>query len=261
MNQKVSLYRQRGKGYLMINCTTQRLRFTAKPLVFVGMALLTFCSTQAMAQFPGFSITSPPAGSIFSPGQTVTVVWTGGDPNNPVDVQLIDDIGFFTTGGSGVIPNSGTFDWTFSSNLTCGDTYQFYVENTNPRTTWIYGPRFTIVCQIPVAIDIKPGSSPNSINPKSKGTIPVAILSSSTFDATTAVDQASLTFGRTGNEQSLTFCNSGGEDVNGDGLLDLVCHFNTQQTGFQAGDTVGVLKGKTVSGTSIIGTDSVQIVP
>ncbi len=114
---------------------------------------------------------------------------------------------------------------------------------------------------ITVAIDIKPGEDPPSINPKAQGKIPVAILSSSTFDATTQVDRTSLTFGHTGNEQSLAFCNRGGEDVNGDGLLDLVCHFDTPKTGFQTGDTVGVLKGKTVTGTAIKGTDSIRIVP
>jgi uncharacterized repeat protein (TIGR01451 family) len=113
---------------------------------------------------------------------------------------------------------------------------------------------------IKAAIDIKPGSYPNSINPKSKGNIPVAILSSATFDAPSQVEKTSLTFGRTGDEQSLAFCNPNGEDVNGDGLLDLICHFETQKTGFQSGDTQGVLKGKTVDGTPIKGTDSVKIV-
>ena len=37
-----------------------------------------------------------------------------------------------------------------------------------------------------VAIAIKPGSSPNTINPKSHGVIPVAIQTTDTFDATTA---------------------------------------------------------------------------
>ena len=114
---------------------------------------------------------------------------------------------------------------------------------------------------ITVTIDIKPGEDPPSINPKSKGKIRVAILSSSTFDATTQVDTTSLTFGHTGDEQSLAFCNPHGRDVNGDGLLDLVCHFYKQKTGFQTGDTVGVLKGKTVTGTPIKGTDSIRIVP
>src|SRR2546425_9110196 len=45
---------------------------------------------------------------------------------------------------------------------------------------------------IEVTIDIKPGEDPPSINPKSRGKIPVAILSSSAFDATTQVDRTSL---------------------------------------------------------------------
>jgi hypothetical protein len=49
--------------------------------------------------------------------------------------------------------------------------------------------------------------------------------------------------------------------VNGDGLPDLVCLFKTQATGFQLGDFKGVLKGKTITGRSLIGSDSIRIVP
>jgi N-acetylneuraminic acid mutarotase len=114
---------------------------------------------------------------------------------------------------------------------------------------------------IEASIDIHPGSFPNSINLKSKGKIPVAILSSPTFDAPSSVDTSSLTFGRTGNEASLAFCGTIPQDVNGDGFLDLVCHFSNQAAGFQAGDTQGILKGQTVSGIPLMGTDSVRIVP
>jgi len=55
-------------------------------------------------------------------------------------------------------------------------------------------------------------------------------------------------------------CTKSNEDVNGDGLLDVVCHFNTQDTGFQEGDTEGILQGQTVDGTPIEGRDSVRIV-
>ena len=112
---------------------------------------------------------------------------------------------------------------------------------------------------VPIDIDIKPGSLPNSINLKNKGEIPVAILSTNNFN-TNLVDLNSLTFGRTGDEKSLAFC-SGAEDVNGDGLLDLVCHFYTQKTGFKCGDSEGILKGKTVNGILIDSSDSVNIVP
>ena len=113
--------------------------------------------------------------------------------------------------------------------------------------------------EINISIDIKPGGSDNSINPNSQGKIPVAILSTQDFDAPTKVDLNSLTFGRTGNEDSLAFVTE--SDVNGDGLDDVVGHFYTQTAGFQKGDTKGYLKGKTVDGIAISGNDSVSIVP
>lgn len=109
-------------------------------------------------------------------------------------------------------------------------------------------------------IDIKPGSVPNSINPAGMGTIPVAVLSSPDFDAPNEVDKASLTFGSTGDEESLANCAKSAEDVNGDGLLDQVCHFRTEDTGFQCGDMEGILRGQTVDGVPIEGRDSVRIV-
>ena len=113
-----------------------------------------------------------------------------------------------------------------------------------------------------VGIDIKPGSFPNSINPNNEGRIPVAIFSNPSFDAPAKVDQTSLYFGRTGNEDSLDFC-SGAEDVNGDSLPDLVCHFTTNLTGFQKGNTQGILKGLTNDSIPIflLARDSVRIVP
>jgi hypothetical protein len=59
-----------------------------------------------------------------------------------------------------------------------------------------------------VTLDIKPGTLVNSINTKSRGKIPVAVLSTATFDASTRIDPASLTFGRTGNEDSLSHCSA-----------------------------------------------------
>lgn len=86
----------------------------------------------------------------------------------------------------------------------------------------------------------------------------MGILSTSTFDATTQVDRTSLTFGHTGNEASLAFCNV--EDLDGDGRLDLVRHFNGQETGILVGDTVAFLKGKTVSGSQIEGSEEIKTV-
>lgn len=111
-----------------------------------------------------------------------------------------------------------------------------------------------------INIDIKPNSDPNSINIKSSGRIPVAILAGEGFDPVAEVDKGSLTFGRTGDEGSLDFCSEVGEDVNGDGLLDLVCHFKTGLAGFAPDSAEGILKGKTTDSSTIEGRDSVKIV-
>ena len=106
-----------------------------------------------------------------------------------------------------------------------------------------------------VNIDIKPGGFPNSINLKSKGNVPVAILSSPTFDAAT-VDRGTVVFA------GAPALSIGGtpEDVNGDGLLDLVLHFSTQSLNLNSGDTEACLTGKTLSGQDFKGCDSVNIV-
>jgi len=108
-----------------------------------------------------------------------------------------------------------------------------------------------------VEIDIKPGDFPNSINLKSKGVIPVAILTTATFDATT-VDPTTVLFGATGTEAGPA--HSALEDVDGDGDTDLILHFKTQATGLQCGNTSASLTGKTLSGQAIHGSDSVQAV-
>lgn len=105
-----------------------------------------------------------------------------------------------------------------------------------------------------VEIDTKPGSFPNSIDLKSTGVIPVAILTSGDFDATT-VDPSTLVFAGA----SRRHCSI--EDVDGDGDLDLICHFGTQETGIKPDDTEACVDGFTFDGLPIRGCDSVRIVP
>jgi len=119
---------------------------------------------------------------------------------------------------------------------------------------------FLLTPTLEVTIDIKPRRNSNSVNHRIRGIIPVAILSTKDFNAPSQVDQKSLTFGSTGNEESLAFCNRRSKDVDGDGLKDVVCYYYTQSTGFQCDDTEGVLRGNTVDGTPIEGRDSVKIV-
>lgn len=115
--------------------------------------------------------------------------------------------------------------------------------------------------EVPVSIAIKPGSgSLTPINSKSPGKIPVAILSTPSFNAVTQVDVTSLTFGRAGTEESLDFCDRSGEDVNGDGLLDLICHFQAKKTELKPGDTIAALRGHTNSNLLISGKANIVVV-
>jgi len=107
-----------------------------------------------------------------------------------------------------------------------------------------------------VDIDIKPGSFPNSINLTSVGVIPVAILTTDTFDATT-VDPSSVRFGP--DLAYMVHRKAHEEDVDEDGDLDLVFHFYIQDTGFECGDIEAILTGQTWGGTSIEGVGEVNL--
>ena len=111
-----------------------------------------------------------------------------------------------------------------------------------------------------IAIDIKPGSDPNNINCKNQnGMIPVAILTTNTFDATT-VDPLTVRFGRTGTEASEAHNKGHSEDADGDGDLDMVLHFRFGNTGIQCGDSEAILTGQTNDGKQIRGSDAIQTV-
>lgn len=107
-----------------------------------------------------------------------------------------------------------------------------------------------------VKINIRPGSGEIApMNPKSKGNIPVALISSERdkFYANQDVDVSSLRFGPTGEEESLRRCDTAGVDVNGDGILDMVCHFEAEKAKFSEESVEGVVIGKMKSGRGIEG--------
>jgi len=146
-------------------------------------------------------------------------------------------------------------------------TLDFIVRNypggstptANP-TGLIFKAEITYDCPIQVTIDIKPGSDPNCFNSDGHGVIPVAILGSADFDASTvdpftvALDGAAVRVkGKSGNAGSL-------EDVNGDGFQDLVVQI-TDEGGYSSGDTAATLSGSTYDGVPIVGTDTICIRP
>jgi len=119
------------------------------------------------------------------------------------------------------------------------------------------------VTTIPVGIDIKPGSNPNSINLCSNGAVPIAILGSDTFDVndinTESLRFAEATVKVVGKKDPYSLCSYG--DVNGDFILDLVCHYITADIAAIDGEsTSATVNGELLDETPFEGTDSVNIV-
>lgn len=159
-------------------------------------------------------------------------------------------------------------------------TYNVSDDAGNPavevtRTVEVKVPTSTT---IPVAIDIKPGSDQNSINLGSKGKgkaatsnakIPVALFSTEDFDAT-LVDVSTVTLGDLEMEDTPVVLKKNGEyqaaaeDVDGDGLMDMVFHF-ARATLLANGDVTEAseylyLTGSLVDGPDIEGMDAVRVI-
>jgi len=105
-----------------------------------------------------------------------------------------------------------------------------------------------------VDIDIKPGSDPNSINLKSKGVTPVAVLTDEFFNAENIVIDSVLFAEASPKKGKL-------EDADNDSDLDLMLHFKTQNLQLTPDDIEATLTGQLTDGTLIKGTDSITIVP
>ncbi len=118
----------------------------------------------------------------------------------------------------------------------------------------------SVASVIEVDIDIKPDSYLNSINLGSKGVTPVAILSSQGFDATevdpSTIELAGAEVAVRGKGKFLAHK----EDVDGDGLADLLVQVETEDLEPDE-DGYACLTGKTYDGQSIKGCDDVVIVP
>jgi len=116
-----------------------------------------------------------------------------------------------------------------------------------------------LAATIKATIDVKPRAKKNVIHLRSRH-VRVAILSTATFDAVERIDPTSVTFGKTGAEESLLKCDKKGRQVNGDKLRDLVCTFRVAKTNLGASDVAGVLKAKTKAGAEVVGTDALTVV-
>jgi hypothetical protein len=82
----------------------------------------------------------------------------------------------------------------------------------------------------------------------------VAVLGSVKFDAT----QADYSTAKFGLGKASPIHDGHVEDVNHDDILDMLFHFNTQETGIACEDTKATLSGETFGGEAYTGTDSVK---
>lgn len=172
----------------------------------------------------------------------------------------VDD-GSLTISHSCIIDNRGGIDvQRYSGTLTAENNWWGVPTgpNTGSETTNVAVTSFLTsppLCgaALTVAVDVKPGSSPNSINPRSKGVIPVALLTTDSFDAG-SVDPATIVFGEATPVHVVL------EDVDEDGDLDLLLHIKTQDSGIVCGDSTAVLRGVTFGGQVIEGYDAIRTV-
>ncbi|MEK7463405.1 MAG: NlpC/P60 family protein [Patescibacteria group bacterium] len=190
-----------------------------------------------------------------------------GMDGNPIDqiYSYIAKTGDYTIK---VLPESGApFTATYTLDFSVNDQLVVLADNVpiSQIPTNGYGittsETGTTSSFVPVAIDIKPGNYPNSINLKSNGVVPVAIFGSATFDVK-QVDSATVKLANApaklkGNGQPMASF----EDVNGDGFTDIVVHVVAKALQLTVNNVKANLEGRLFNGTIIKGSDSVRIVP
>ena len=138
-------------------------------------------------------------------------------------------------------------------------TFMFTAPSTNPDVivVLVEGLEYSIAPGESKrrTVDIKPGNYPNSINLNSYGVVPVAVLTAEDLDAST-VDPGTVEFA------GAVPISSTLKDVDGDGDMDILFHFNTQDLKkLDEDSTEATLTGKTYGRQKIEGTDTVNIVP
>lgn len=198
---------------------------------------------------------------VVPPGTTQTYSWSITINPNGV-ARLYDDIG----GTGALLYENDALDqakpWHVRFMVACATSTGFPAGDSR-LNLYDFSSVSITPPPIPVEIDIKPGSWPNTINLGSNGVIPVAILTTETFDATSVnpstVQLEGLGVAVRGKSEKLL---ANEEDVDEDGDIDLVMKIETENLepgAWQSGPIV--LTGETYDGQAIEGWDDIIIVP
>ena len=255
---------------LLRGCNTGNLKRVGAICIVYSVIILVLSFAVAISQEP-FTVTDVEPAD----GATNVSVSRGVRVQFSADLKMdtITDNSFFITDPSGdklpIVARvvGKRYATLYVGFRTPGTTYTVHVTTDVQDLAGVpiaseFTSTFTTGGVRPIAIDIKPGDNTNIINLRQMKAIPVAILSSTDFDAPdeVEVDRVTLTFGVTGDEQSLFSCETRKtKDVNADGLIDLECQFSTNQTNFPCGRTVGVMRGETLTGGSFEGRQAVVL--
>lgn len=198
--------------------------------------------------------------------------------------QVLNFSGTFSDPGTNDAPWSWSIDWGFGTPTT-GSTssqaaaitgskqycavgsYTITLRVTDKDNGTGTASRTVQVTAIPVTVDVRQAS----VNLGSNGLLPVAVLSSATFDATT-LNPATVVLGNgSGTDTPVAKRKNGRyytsvEDVNGDGRADLVLQFEIPALVANGDITLAstslTLRGILANGCSnVSGTDAIKVVP
>ncbi|MFN1834485.1 VWA domain-containing protein [Balneola sp. MJW-20] len=234
---------------------------TAGGLTYISNGII-FGAEELLNDESLFSLTTSPSGNARETATKVMVLLSDGYTFDPAAT----DAAATTAKGAGIriftIAIEGADEAGMAGYASSPDD-AFTTADLSELTT-IFTEIAQSICPTPVAIDIKPGSDPNSINPEKKGVTAVAVFGSAEFDAA-SIDPETVRFGSLDTilaGEGSVLAHPGGhlEDVNGDGFMDFVGHFPIEGMGFTDLDEFGWLIGDTYDGDAFAGSDAVRIV-
>lgn len=246
-----------------IDVTVQKWSPTAVPVSF---EIRSVWDSGANGWQPDFSVPALSTGSV-SPDDPQWSDWTDlwiNVPMTPYELQAGERYAIVATAHGSATWDIQPYVWLIAGGVpdyADGNVLEGFAGDTILATQDRDAPfRVNAVTSTPVGVDIKPGAWPNKVNLKSKGLLSVAVLSTADVDATT-IDPSTIEFGDPALTGVAVPVRSSWEDVNLDGLMDLVLKFSVPTLvangAIDAASEELVLVGKTYDGDAVEGGDAI----